>query len=47
MVASDGVIDWMPLIYALLAVVAWFLLQVVLERFLPADVVSGSKLRDG
>ncbi len=46
-VASDGVVDWMPLIYAFLAVVAWFLLQVVLERFLPADVVSGTKLRDG
>ncbi len=47
MVASDGAVDWTPLIYALLAVVAWFLLQVVLERFLPADVVSGTKLRDG
>jgi len=42
----DG-IDWMPLIYAFLAIVSWFLFQVSLERFLPAEIVYGTKLRDG
>ena len=45
-VTSNGV-DWTPLFYSFLAVVSWFLFQVLLERYLPADLIPGTKLRDG
>lgn len=35
------------LVKCMCAVVAWFLFQVVLERFLPCELVKGTQLKDG
>jgi len=40
----DDTVDWSTLRWAFCGIITWFLFQVVLERWLPAHIVQGTKL---
>ena len=39
--------DWYTILYCTLGLISWFMFQVLLERFLPCDIVEGVTLENG